>query len=136
MNANLMTKKIEMSQKEAKEAGKLNTEKFNELRNYMAMYPGFEIQIKAPARRKVEFRGLDYKYMREYIRNHDDEKGTIMAEFNTLIAQDKKDHKEGAEYLEATGYLAVRDWFLAKFPKIKQYKEDHQQKIQEILNVA
>lgn len=43
MNANLMTKKIEMSQKEAKEAGKLNTEKFNELRNYMAMYPGLDI---------------------------------------------------------------------------------------------
>lgn len=136
MNANLMTKKIEMSQKEAKEAGKLNTEKFNELRNYMAMYPGFEIQIKAPARRKVEFRGLDYKYMREYIRNHDDEKGTIMAEFNTLIAQDKKDHKEGAEYLEATSYLAVRDWFLAKFPEIKKYKEEHENKVQEILNVA
>ena len=28
------------------------------------MYPGFEVQIKAPAKRKVEFRGLDYKYMR------------------------------------------------------------------------
>lgn len=136
MNANLMTKKIEMSQKEAKEAGKLNTEKFTELRNYMAMYPGFEIQIKAPARRKVEFRGLDYKYMREYIRNHDDENHTIMAEFNTLIAQDKKDGKKGYEYLEATGYLAVRDWFLTKFPEIKQYKEEHQQKIQGILNIA
>lgn len=136
MNANLFTKKIEMTKKEAKEAGKLNTEKFTELRSYMAMYPGFEIQIKAPVRRKVEFRGLDYKYMREYIRNHDDEKRTIMAEFNTLIAQDKKSGKEGCEYLEATGYLDVRDWFLAKFPEIKQYKEEHENKVQEILNVA
>lgn len=127
MNANLFTKKIEMSQKEAKEAGKLNTEKFNELRSYMAMYPGFEIQIKAPARRKVEFRGLDYKYMRGYIRNHDDEKGTIMAEFNTLTA---KDSKNGAGYLEAASYLDVKDWFLRKFPEIKRYKEEHQQKIQ------
>lgn len=132
MNANLMTKKIEMSQKEAKEAGKLNTEKFTELRNYMAMYPGFEIQIKAPARRKVEFRGLDYKYMREYIRTHDKD-GTIMAEFNTLTA---KDSQNGAGYLEATSYLVVKEWFLKKFPEIKKYKEEHQQKIQKILNAA
>lgn len=136
MNANLFTKKIEMSQKEAKEAGKLNTEKFNELRSYMAMYPGFEIQIKAPTKRKVEFRGLDYKYMREYIRKHDDKDGSIMVEFKTLTAQDKKDGKEGSEYLEAAGYLDVRDWFLGKFPEIKEYKENHQHKIQEILNAA
>ena len=37
MNANLMTKKIEMTKSEAKEAGKLNTEKFHELRQYMAI---------------------------------------------------------------------------------------------------
>lgn len=135
MNANLMTKKIEMSQKEAKEAGKLNTEKFAELRSYMAMYPGFEIQIKAPVRRKVEFRGLDYKYMREYIRKHDKD-GSIMVEFNTLTAQDKKNGREGSEYLEAAGYLDVRDWFLAKFPEIKKYKEEHENKVQKILNVA
>ena len=49
MNANLMTKKIEMSKNEAKAAGKIGTPEFEELKNYMAMYPGFEIQIKAPA---------------------------------------------------------------------------------------
>ena len=50
MNANLMTKKIEMSKSEAKEAGKLNTEKFHELHQLMAAYPGFEVQIKAPSK--------------------------------------------------------------------------------------
>ena len=73
MNANLMTKKIEMTKNEAKEAGKLNSEKFHELRQYMAIYPGFEVQIKAPSKRKVELGGLDYKYMKTYILNHDDE---------------------------------------------------------------
>ena len=64
MNANLMTKKIEMSKKEAKAAGKIGTPEFEELKNYMAMYPGFEAQIKAPTKRKVEFRGLTYEYMK------------------------------------------------------------------------
>ena len=136
MNANLMTKKIEMSKKEAKAAGKIGTPEFEELKNYMKEYPNFEIQIKAPAKRKVEFRGLDYKYMRGYILKHDDEDGTIMAEFRELIAQDKKDKVEGAEHLEAAGYLDVKKWFLTKFPKIMQYKENHAKKVQEILAAA
>lgn len=55
MNANLMTKKIEMSKNEAKAAGKIGTPEFEKLRQYMEMYPGFEVQIKAPAKRKVAF---------------------------------------------------------------------------------
>lgn len=136
MNANLMTKKIEMSKKEAKAAGKIGTPEFEELKIYMAIYPGYEVQIKAPAKRKVEFRGLTYEYMKNYIKKHDDENGTIMAEFRELIAQDKKDKVEGAEHLEATGYLDVKKWFLAKFPEIRQYKEDHTKKVQDILNAA
>ena len=103
MNANLMTKKIEMTKSEAKEAGKLNSEKFHELRQYMAIYPGFEVQIKAPSKRKVELGGLDYKYMKTYILNHDDEQHSKMEKFKTLIAQDKKDKVEGAEHLETAG---------------------------------
>ena len=134
MNANLMTKKIEMSKSEAKEAGKLNTEKFHELRQFMAAYPGYEVQIKAPGRHKVELRGLDYKYMREYIQKCNKEnKADIMAKFNDLIAQDKKDGKEGAEHLEAAGYLDVREWFLTAFPEIKQTRDDHKAKVQAIL---
>ena len=37
MNANLMTKKVELTKKEAKEAGKLNSEVFKELRQLMEM---------------------------------------------------------------------------------------------------
>ena len=136
MNANLMSKKIEMSKNEAKAAGKIGTDAFNELRQYMAMYPTFDIEIKASAKRKTEFRGLTYEYMRTYILKHDDENGTVMAEFRDLVAQDKKDKIEGAEHLEAAGYLDVKKWFLARFPEIKQHKEDHAKKVQEILNAA
>jgi hypothetical protein len=136
MNANLYTKKIEMTKNEAKAAGKIGSEKFEELRQYMAMYPGYEIQIKAPVKRKSEFSKLDYKYMKNYIQKHDDDNGTIMAEFNELIALDKKNKVEGSEHLEAAGYLDVKKWFLAKFPEIKQYKEEHQKKIEKILAAA
>lgn len=133
MNANLFTKKIEMTKAEAKAAGKIGTQEFKDLREYMAAYPGYEIEIKAPAKRKNEFRGLDYDYMRNYIQKHDDENGTIMDEFNDLIAQDKDEGKEGFERAKAANYAQVKKWFLKKFPAIKQYKEDHQKKVQEIL---
>lgn len=136
MNANLMKKTIEMTKAEAKAAGKIGSEKFNELREYMNIYPTFTIDIKAPAKRKVEFRGLTYEYMKNYIKKHDDEDGKIMAEFNDLIALDKKNKVEGAEHLEAAGYLDVKKWFLAKFPEIKQYKEQHAEKVQKILAAA
>ena len=136
MNANLMKKTIEMSKAEAKAAGKIGSKEFKELRQYMEIYPDFTIDIKAPAKRKVEFRGLHYNYMRTYIAAHDDGDGTIMAEFRALVAQDKKDKVEGAEHLEAAGYFDVRDWFLARFPEIKQYKEAHAKRVQEILTAA
>ena len=133
MNANLMTKKVELTKKEAKAAGKIGTAEFEELQQYMKLYPGFEVQIKAPSKRKVELRGLDYKYMRTYILNHDDEQHSKMETFKTLIAQEKKDGKEGSEYLEAAGYLEVRAWFLKQFPEIEQRRDDHKKKVQAIL---
>ena len=135
MNANIFSRKIEMSKAEAKAAGKIGSEKFEELRQYMNEFPGFEIQIKAPVKRKVELKGLDYKYMRNYIQKCErDDKGEIMEKFNTLIAQDKKDGKEGAEHLEAAGYLDVREWFLSTFPEIKQTRDNHAKKVQAILD--
>ena len=136
MNANLEKKVIEMTKSEAKEAGKLNSEKFKELQAYLAVYPGYTVEIKAPAKRKVEFKGLTYDYMRAYILKHDDEQQSIMAEFNILTAQDKKDGIEGSEHLEAAGYLDVRDWFLKKYPEIREHKEDHDKRVREILGAA
>ena len=137
MNANIFSRKIEMTKAEAKAAGKIGSDKYEELRKYMKEFPGFEIQIKAPAKRKVEFRGLDYKYMRNYIQKCvREDKGKIMEKFNTLIAQDKKAGKEGYENIEAAGYLEVREWFLATFPEIKQTREDHKKKVQAILGTV
>ena len=134
MNANLFARKIEMTKTEAKEAGKLNSEAFKELRQLMEMYPGYEIQIKTTTKRKVELKGLDYDFMRDYIQKSGrQDKADVMKKFNTLIAQDKKDGKEGAEHLEAAGYLDVREWFLTAFPEIKQTRDDHKAKVQAIL---
>ena len=137
MNANLFARKIEMTKTEAKEAGKLNTEAFKELRELMEMYPGYEIHIKATTKRKVELKGLDYDYMRGYIQKSDrQDKSDVMKKFNTLIAQDKKDGKKGSEHMVTTNYLKVRKWFLETFPEIKKNLKDNKAEIQAILNAV
>lgn len=134
MNANIAMKKIEMTKAEAKAAGKIDTPEFDLLQRYQAVYPGFDIYIKPASKRKVEYRGLDYKYMVAYIKNHDDENHTIMQEFNILTASDKKNKVEGSEHLEAASYLEVKKWFLAKYPEIEKYREENKKKVKEILD--
>lgn len=136
MNANLFTRKIEMCKSEAKAAGKIGSEKFKELREYMEAYPGYEIEIMAPSKRKVEFKGLTYDYMKEYISKNANDNGKTMTEFRVLIAQDKKDNVEGSEHLEATNYIAVKKWFLKRFPEIENFKKAHEKKIQDILSAV
>ena len=121
MFANLITKKIEMSKTEAKAAGKLNSEKFNELHALRAMYPTFEIEIKASsAKKKTDYKGLTYDYMTKYIEAHDDEEKSIMAEFEMLRATSD----EAKEALaESASYKEIKEWFLKKFPTIAKFHE-------------
>ncbi len=135
MNANLNTKKIEMTKNEAKAAGKIGTDEFAMLQKYMEVYPTFEVCIKAAPKRKNEFKGLTYKYMITYIQKSKREnKAAIMADFNTLIAKEKKDKMEGSEHMEAASYLDVREWFLATFPEIKETSQKHKEQIKDILS--
>ena len=136
MNANIIKKTIEMSKNEAKKAGKIDTKEFKELRAYQEIYPTFTIDIKAPAKRKNEFKGLTYDYMKSYIKKHDDEDGEKMKQFLKLIGQDEDVKEEGSEALEVAGYLDVRDWFLKQFPDIKKSKENRREEIKKILASA
>ena len=121
MNANLMTKKIEMSTTEAKAAGKINSEKFNELNTLRTMYPTFEIEIKASTTKKSakeNYKGLTYDYMKKYIESHDDEQKSIMAEFEML----RGTSVEAQEALaDSASYKEIKEWFLKKFPAIAEF---------------
>ena len=138
MKINSRTQVIEMTKKFAKAAARFGSEEYNQLQQARRDYPNFKvvtISRKAPTQ-KDSYKGLTYKFMEDYIQKHDDDNGTIMSEFNDLIALDKKNKVEGAEHLEAAGYLDVKKWFLAKFPEIKEYKEQHAEKVQKILAAA
>lgn len=115
MNANLMTKKIEMTKTEAKTAGKLNTTEYNTLLELMNNFPGYQIEIVKTAAKKVDrFKGLDYNYMTDYIKSHNEER---LKEFYTLRGLDENGKKVGMA--AAASYGEIKMWFLEQFPEIE-----------------
>lgn len=131
MNANFTKQIIEMSTTEAKAAGKFGSPEFNELQGLRAAYPSFQIVVKAPKKAKNQLK-IDYKFMEKYIKAHDDADGTIMDEL--LFLRGKK-AKEG-EYVETVNFMDIKNWFLKKFPEIKNAQKEYREKIDKILNVA
>ena len=134
MNVNFEKRTIEMTKSEAKAASRVGSEEYKALIEIRRELPGFETVIKTSSKRTVEYRGLTYKYMLNYINNCKlENKDVILEEFNLLIAIDKKNKVEGSEHLQATSYIEVKKWFLATFPEIKSHKEEHDKKRSAIL---
>ncbi len=135
MRANLTTNKIEMSKKEANEAGKIGTKEFLELKQLKEFFPTYIIEIKTATKRKAEYKGLTYDYMKNYIVKCDKEnKDKIMEDFKTLTDDENGNIKDGLKIADGTSYLKVKEWFLKTFPEIEKFKEDHENKVKEILN--
>ena len=95
MKANLMNGTIEMTKVEAKAAGRLDSEKFMELKKYQNAYPTFKIAIIATPKKKSQYKGLDYDFMENYIKKCKKEnKNEIMDKFNTLRGLDNADRAD------------------------------------------
>lgn len=120
MNANIMTCKIEMTKTEAIAAGRLNSDKFNELKTLREMFPAFQIEIVKIVTKKVDhFKGLTYEYMENYIQTHNSD---TLGDFYKLCGKDENGVK--AELAATASYGEVRMWFLTEFPEIEQMSAD------------
>ena len=111
---------IEMTKAEAKEAGKYNSEMYHELKEIRSEFPNFRIVTLNNRKKKSAFKGLDYNYMERYIKAHDDDKNTIMKEFNLLrgFVDEKRN-----EFVDCATYGEIKTWFLLKFPEIEEYNK-------------
>lgn len=83
-----MTSKIEMTKTEAIAAGRLSSDKFNELKTLREMFPAFQIEIVKIVTKKVDhFKGLTYEYMENYIK---DNKESLLSIFYALCGRDEE----------------------------------------------
>ena len=120
MKINFESRTIEMTKAEAKEAGRYNSDKYNELKAIKADFPNFRIVTKSATRRNDTYKGLTYKYMEKYIKDHTKEDDERRAEFDRL-----RGYEDGKKnpLAETATYGEVKVWFLLKFPEIEEYNK-------------
>lgn len=107
---------IVMSKATAKAASVFGTQEYKDLQEVRKAYPNFRVEVKKAPKRD-NYKGLDYKFMKKYIEQHDDEEKTIMEEYNMLRGKDEN----GNTVSDAASYGEIRSWFLDMFPEVEEY---------------
>ncbi len=98
---------IEITKSFEKKASIYGTVEYNQLNEVRKDYPGFRINVIAPKSSNV-FQGMDYEFMREYIKSHDNAEANLVS-LNTLI--EKK-----------LAYGEIKQWFVDTYPVFKECK--------------
>ena len=120
MKINFKKQTVEMTKKFAKAAEKFGSNEYQQLQEARHDYPTFKVVIVShkASSQKESYKGLTYSYMESYISTHDDEKKSIMAEYEMLRGLSA----EAQEFLaEPCSYLEMKSWFLKKFPAIAEF---------------
>lgn len=129
MNINYEKRTIEMTKNESKEAGRPNTEKFDELIKLRSIFPDFAIVVKEISTKRDTYEGLDYEYMESYIESHNNKEANLK-EFYTLRGLNEDGERDIT--LKEHKYGEIKMWFLDSFPEIEQFNAKTDEKLKAI----
>ena len=111
---------IEVSKKFAAAASKYGTQEDKDLQEVRRDYPNFKVVTitRKVTTQKDSYKGLTYTYMETYIKAHDDDKNSIMSEYEMLRGISKAAQEALAE---PCSYNEMKNWFLKKFTEIADF---------------
>ena len=111
---------IEMTKKFAAAARKFGTQEYKDLQEVRKDYPNFKVVTitRKVTTQKDSYKGLTYTYMETYIKAHDDDKNSIMSEYEMLRGISKAAQEALAE---PCSYNEMKNWFLKKFTEIADF---------------
>lgn len=111
---------IEMTKKFAAAARKFGTPEYRNLQEARRDYPNFKVVTVArkTSAKKDTFKRLNYPFMENYIKSHDDAEQSIMKEYMNLrgLSEEAK-----ANLVEPYTYGDMKKWFLKTFPAIADF---------------
>lgn len=89
---------------------KYGSEEYNFVEELREKHPNCKIEARAikKATNKDYYDGLDYEYMRDYIKRYDAGNTKNLSDLDALIA-------------EKANYLNVRNWFFKEYPRVKEF---------------
>lgn len=118
---------ITMTKAVAEKASKYGSEEYRELMQVRKDFPTFEVKVIATPKRKTEFKGLNYAFMKQYIMNcKRADKDEIQKDFEELTTK--------IDGCDVASFGEVRQWFLETFPDIKNHRKNHRAKMDNILS--
>ena len=124
---------IEMTKKFYNESCKYGTDEYKTLQEVRRDYPGYTPVVAKSKKSGADtldiFKGLNLEYMELYIMKHDDEDKSIMAEFKMMRAEDDASKAVGAK---SESFLTIRDWFLDKYPEVREFYEKRGKIVEEL----
>ena len=126
MKINYTNKTIELTKKEYREATVFGSDMYTALKEARIEFPTFKIITKEPPKKKSPIGRITYEFMKKYIEEHDNKEDN-MKEFEELTGK-----SDNTEFKISACYGEVLEWFLIKYPAIKDYRKG----IDEILNKA
>ena len=133
LKINFEERTIVMTRKFANAASDPFTEEFKKLQEVRNAYPGFYVKrhtIKKNPNKEC-YKGLNYDYMREYIKSHEAKANveSALAELENMIYISKC-HSNGFRY------PTIKKWFLEKYKEVAEFgtkqSEFEEQKIVEV----
>ena len=118
LKINFATKEIIMDRTFAKKCTNTNSEEYAHLQGVRRDYPDYKVITRKIKKNqeKETYKGLTYRYMENYILNHETEETAlaVIKEFNELRTISEC-HRRGLRY------PTIKRWFLNKYPEIAEF---------------
>ena len=118
MKVFIVEKKIEINTVFERECQNPRSDEYEMLQRVRQDYPDFQVQVRKIKSNpnKETYPGLTYEYMRDYITltSAPEEEIEALAEFEHLLLVARCQSK-------SRRYPIVKQWFLAKYPEVKEF---------------
>ena len=97
----------------AKKSGNPNTTEYKDLLKIKSQNRDYTVVVKATTKRNDRTSKITKAKMRAYISKHDDENGTIMAQFEAMV------NEKVGENFDRTSFFAIKKWFFEQYSDLK-----------------
>lgn len=114
---------IEMNKTTAKAASIFGSDEYNALQTARRDYPSFRVVSVSKKNAKPAYKGLTCEYIEKYIKAHDDEEQSIMAEYKMLRGKSEAGKDAMADDAK---YAVIKEWFFMTFPQIEKFHSDRE----------
>ena len=128
---------INMTESFSKKAQNYGSTEYNMLQNARKDYPEFEIVVTKKTKRvKDAHKGIDVKFMYNYIKEHDNDEEEVMNLFKGWFKK-LEETDDGIEYIlhNDVEFLNIRSWFLDQYTEFDEAIKTRKDNLKTIIDL-